>query len=126
MTFNVFPCFLTLAPELVNVPGDRKIINEVDCCACMIERHDLDTVGVTDLHEFCVLRSPSITKQPVYLGCKHNFHNAVCNVVIHPVKRKAILHAKLTGDAEIPVVQDNQLFRPSTGKSKSSIYLHFC
>src|SRR5437868_10510780 len=79
MAFNILPSLFTLAPELVNMPGDRKVVNEVYGGTRMVEGNNLHPVGVAYLHKLCVLCSPSVTKEPVDLGGDNDFYLPIGN-----------------------------------------------
>src|SRR6266487_5751290 len=83
MVFNVVPCLFTLAAKLINVPGNREVIDKINSCAVGVRRDNLYPVGIANLHELTVLLSPTVTKQSIYLRRNNNFHQPDCNVSEH-------------------------------------------
>ena len=124
VALNVLPRLFALTPELVNVPGYRKVVNEIYGGAGMIERDNLYPVCVAYLHELCVLLTPAIAKQPIHLGDDNYFHLPIGYFPVHIVEGGAILHPQLTGQAQVPIVHEDKLVGPTADKRELLIYLH--
>src|SRR5947209_20154899 len=87
----------TLSPELVDMPGDGKIVNEVNVAPVVSECDHFHVIFTAYLHEFAILYPPFFTKEPVYLRCDDRLDNAVAYSPKHHKKCRTLIHPQLSG-----------------------------